>query len=237
MPAFSDRLLSYIKRVEEETGRRVSLEKDRYLGLPGMASGFVDDPSVIIVRLSPELGPGQLEQSVAHEITHGLLRHKKGFPRMILRRQPGEEEALSLSILSSMLEDIPVNKMAHAEGFPLLASNYLDTVRKEEEDIISGKYFSSMHANAQVRKRLMISRYITAWGFLEYFTLDTGSKKILKKFITSFESNCPEESEMALQIREIITQNDIFTSEGYGKVIKLCLKLWELGDLVELKVD
>ncbi len=236
MTELSERLLGYIKKVEKETGRRVFVEKTGDLGLSGMASGFVQDPAGILVRLSPELHGRQLEHSIAHEITHGLLRYKKGFPQIIPRRPLSEKEAISISILCSMLEDIVVNKITYAEGFPLFASNYLETVQKEEEDINKGEYFSSTAMDLDVRNRLMVSRYTTAWGFLEYFDMDFSSKEVLDKFVRSFERYYPKESEMTGQIKDIITQNDIFNPDGYNKIIRRCLKLWGLCDLVELRV-
>lgn len=234
MTKFSEKLLRYIKKVEGETGRRVLIERSGDLGLSGMASGFVEDPDNILVRLSTELNGLQLEHSIAHEVTHGLLRYKKGFPRISPRRRLSEKEAVSVSILCSMLEDIAVNKITYDEGFSLFYYNYLETVQKEEEDITKGKYFSAIALESSLRTMLMVSRYITAWGFTEYFNPDIRSKEVLNRFIRSFENYYPEESEMARRIKDIIRQNDIFTPKGYYEIIRRCLKLWGLYDLVEL---
>ncbi len=236
MAEFSEKLLVYIKKVEDETGRRVLIERSGGLGLSGMASGFVEDAENILVRVSTGLGGPRLEHSIAHEITHGLLRYKRGFPRIIPRGPLSEKDAISISILCSMLEDIAVNKVTYEEGFDLFAPNYLKTVQEEEEDISRTEYFSSTAIDPRIRERLMVSRYITAWGFLEYFAPDAVSKEILERFIRSFETYYPEEFEMAGRIKAIILQNDIFAPNGYYEVLSRCLRLWGLYDLVELRV-
>ncbi len=235
MAELSERLQRYIKKVEEETGRRVLIERSGDLGLSGMASGFVEDPENILVRISTELSGLNLEHSVAHEITHGLLRYKRGFPRVAPRRPLSEKEAVSVGILCSMLEDIAVSKITSDEGFSLFSHNYIETVQKEEADVKNGRYFSSV-GSADLREKLMLSRYITAWGFVQHFNPDIRSKEVLERFLGSFEDNYPEESRMAGRIKDIIGKNDIFSPKGYHEIIRRCLKLWGLYDLVELWV-
>jgi len=235
MAELSEKLLKFIKKVEEETGRRVLIERSGDLGLSGMASGFVEDPDNILVRISAELNGPKLEHSIAHEITHGLLRYKRGYPRVTPRRPLSQKEAISVSILCSMLEDIAVSKITSDEGFSLFSYNYLETVQKEEADVKRGRYFSSIDS-ADLRTMLMISRYITAWGFVEYFNPDVRSKEVLERFLRSFEDHYPQESQEADRIKDVIRKNDIFSAKGYHEVIRRCLKLWGLYDLVELWV-
>ncbi len=238
MLELSDRLKNYIKKAGEETGREVLIEETRDLGLSGIQSGFVQHPARILVMVSPELQGEQLEQSIAHEITHGLLRYGRGFPQITPSRPLSGAETISISILCSMLEDIVVNKIIYEEGFPLFASGYLKTVQKEEKDLRDKSYFRSSAevSDPEVKSRLMVSRYITAWGFLKYFHPDSSSRKILEKFLQSFERHYPQQYQMATRIRDIIIQNDIFTPGGYNQIIRRCLELWRLYDLVELRV-
>jgi hypothetical protein len=231
----SKKLQEYIQKVEEETGRPVLIERSGDLGLSGMSSGFVEDPDNILVRISTELDGPKLEHSVAHEITHGLLRYKRGFPRVTPRRPLREKEAISVGILCSMLEDIAVNKITRDEGFSLFSHNYIEMVEKEESDVIKGRYFSSIDAS-DLREKLMVSRYMTSWAFVEYFDLDIRSKEVLERFLRSFESHYPEESQEAGLIKDIIRENDIFSPKGYHEIISRCLKLWGLYNLVELWV-
>ena len=73
----SPHLMSYLDKVVERTGRRVVVER-RLLPF-GLKAAFQRDPQFIRIFLDPrlDLKSDYAEQSIAHELTHGLLAMQK----------------------------------------------------------------------------------------------------------------------------------------------------------------
>ena len=81
---------------------------------------------------------------------------------------------------------------------------------------------------------LMISRYIVAWGFLEYFDLNLEDFETLKKYLDVFKNTYPLQYDIANKIDQIIIKNNIFSSDGHCKIMNKILKLLKFDDLVEI---
>ena len=75
----SPHLMSYLDKVVERTGRRVPF---------GLKAAFLRDPQFIRIFLDPrlDLKSDYAEQSIAHELTHGLLAYAKGYPDLTAKR-------------------------------------------------------------------------------------------------------------------------------------------------------
>ena len=80
----------------------------------------------------------------------------------------------------------------------------------------------------------MITRYIIAWGFLEYFELSEDAFEILKKYTDVFKDTYPLQYDIASKIKVIITNNNIFSSHGHCKAMIDILKLLKFYDLVKI---
>jgi hypothetical protein len=235
MLKLSEKLNTYIEKIEKETGRPVSIEMVQDVGLRGMKAKFELDPVYICVKIDQNIEMEKYEQSIAHEITHGFLAYKKKYCQLDYIQEPNEIEGKTIDIIVTMIEDIVVNKIIQEEYFQPCPYDYLDKIQNDTKNIRKSKgKIPRLHQDPVLNDWLMILRYIAAWGFLKYFNLNSFSQRVISKFIKCFKKSYPKQYEAAGQIEEIILENNIFTSEGYYKAIKRCLELWNLVDLVKL---
>lgn len=234
MLELSEKLKEFIEKIEKETGRSVSIKMVQDVGLRGMKAAFEIDPEYIRVKIVQNIETKKYEQSIAHEITHGFLAYKKKYCQLDYVQEPNEIEGKSIDIIVTMTEDIVVNKIVQENNFHPYPYDYLDKIQNDTKNICKSKgKFPQLHQEPVLNDRIMILRYIGAWGFLKYFNLDSFSRRVISKFIKCFKKSYPKKYEAAGQIEEIILENNIFTPEGYYKAIKRCLELWNLVDLVK----
>lgn len=234
MLELSEKIKAYIEKIEKETSHSVSIEMVQDVGLRGMKAEFELDPEYIRVKIVQNIETEKIEQSIAHEITHGFLAYKKKYCQLEYLNEPNAIEGMSISIIVTMIEDIVVNKVIQEENFQPYPYDYLDKIQNDTKNIRKSKgSFPQLHQDPLLNGRIMILRYIGAWGFLKYFNLDSFSRRVIYKFIKCFKKSYPKQYEAAGQIEEIIIENNIFTPEGYYKAIKRCLELWNLVDLVK----
>ena len=235
MLELSEKLKAYIEKIEKETGRSVSIKMVQDVGLRGMKAAFEIDPEYIRVKIVQNIETKKYEQSIAHEITHGFLAYKKKYCQLDYVQEPNEMEGKSIDIIVTMTEDIVVNKIVQENNFQPYPYDYLDKIQNDTKNIRKSKgKLPQLHQDPVLNDRIMILRYIGAWGFLKYFNLDSFSRRVISKFIKCFKKSYPKQYEAAGQIEEIILENNIFTSEGHNNAIKKCLDLWNLTNLVEI---
>lgn len=234
----SQKLAGYLREIESETGRQIEFVFTDKLGLPGMSAAFVENPSLIVVLLASgsQVTDRRLEHSIAHEVTHGLLLYKLGYSRPVPKCRLYDKDKRNLSLVCTMIEDIVVNKIIHEAGFSPFSPDYLAVVRRETKSARSGvDHYHIYSADPQFKTRFMVFRYIMAWGFTQYFDLETNARTTIVTFMDSFDKSFPEKSAIAGEIRELVLQNDIFTAAGHYIVVGEVLKLWHLENLVELE--
>ena len=237
MLELSEKIKAYIEKIEKETGRSVSIKMVPDVGLRGMKAEFELDPEYIRVKIVQNIETEKIEQSIAHEITHGFLAYKKKYCQLEYLYEPNEIEENSVNIIVTMIEDIVVNKIINKENFQPYPHDYLVKIQNDTKNIRKSKgRFPQLHQDPVLNDRIMILRYIGAWGFLKYLNLDSFSRRIISKFIKCFKKSYPTQYEAAGQIEKIILENNIFTSEGYNKTIKECLDLWNLTSLVRIYI-
>lgn len=246
----SEKVKAYIKETEEETNREVYIKGIQDVGMIGMTARFMVNCNskniyVEIIELSycDEKGnlkqeQGEIDRTIAHEITHGLLAYKEKYCQF---KFFGDKKDLedSISLLASSIEDIVVNIIIKKNSFKPISQNYLnEVVKPATEDMRKGKdIFERFNYSSILRKSFMMSIYIQAWGYLQYnFDLDNIDKKNLHKLLKVFHKRYPEESKIAEKITKTIKVNNIFTAKGYNEVIKKCLDLWDLTNLVEIYI-
>lgn len=234
MLELSEKLNAYIEKIEKETGRPVSIQMVQDVGLRSMRAVFELDPECIRVKIDQNIEMEDFEQSIAHEITHGFLAYKKKYCQLDYVQEPNEIEGKTIDIIVTMIEDIVVNKIIQEENFQPYPCDYLNKIQNDTKNIRKSKgKIPRLHQEPVLNDRLMILRYIGAWGFLKYFNLDSFSRRVIYKFTKCFKKSYPKQYEAAGQIEEIIIENNIFTPRGYYKAIKRCLELWNLVDLVK----
>ncbi len=245
----SEKVKEYIKKVEDETNREVYIKGVQDVGMPGMAERFKVNCNskniyVEIIELCYCDEKGNLKQeqeeidrSIAHEVTHGRLAYKEKYCQL---RLIGNNYNLidSASLLTSSIEDIVVNTIIKKNSFKPISQSYLnEVVKPATEDMRKRKdIFERFNYSPILRKSFMMSVYIQAWGYLQYFNLGNIDKKNLHKLLKEFHKLYLEESKIAEKITKTILDkdNNIFTAKGYNEVIKKCLDLWKLTDLVRL---
>ncbi|MCK5561835.1 MAG: hypothetical protein KAJ51_14645, partial [Thermoplasmata archaeon] len=72
------KLEEYLKKIDVETGRKIQIQELPSDEMYNMKSAFVYHPSHILILLAKDsnITDPEIEQSIAHEATHGLLVHK-----------------------------------------------------------------------------------------------------------------------------------------------------------------
>ncbi|MBE9569021.1 MAG: hypothetical protein IMF11_00205 [Proteobacteria bacterium] len=233
----SAHLQVYINKVMRETERPVLIQETQDLGLPGMLARTRPHPSHIIVEILPNIPWAQLEQLIAHEITHGYLWYKMGYCQPIMQQEIDDIDRLGVSILVNMVEDIVVNKIVQGEGFRPFAFNYLDMVQRETKAARKGQNIYRDYTEPKIKEKFMVYRYIMAWGFLEYYDIPPKEREIITRFTKAFRYSYPRQYKKAKQVEDIIKENDIFTTTAYCEAIKKVLELWDLDKLVVLSFN
>jgi hypothetical protein len=234
----SEKLATYLNNIQKETGREVKFKNADGVGMPGMVAVFREHPYCIdvLIAADSQLTEAELEHSIAHEATHGLLVYGRGYYTPFLKHALSTTEKRSLDLLFTMIDDIVVNRIIDEAGFSPYSGIYLATVVEETEAVRKGEDYSNQFSDVPLLfSRFMVFRYIIAWGFLKYFNLEPQARRILKTFLNVFKKTYPSHYEMATKIKKIVVNNSIFTPEGHRKTVEGVLKLWGLQDLVELK--
>ncbi len=240
----SEKVKEYIKKVEEETGRSVLLKSVQDVGMPGTCERFIVDcnSKYLLVEIiedcycdpKVDINQEEVDRSIAHEVTHGLLAYKKKYCQFEFIAPIKDELLDSTSILFTMIEDIVVNKRIDENNFQPISQIYLNTVKKLIKDLRKGRDIFEENDIPKYKNSFMILNYIQPWGYLKYFDSDKIDKKTLHKFLKLFQKLYSTQYQEVKTIQEIILKNDIFTSEGFNNTIKECLDLWNLTNLVKL---
>ncbi len=234
---FSDKLRGYLKKIENETEKEVKILESPQLGLKGMWAGFRYHPDflIVIIRSGIHKPDETIERSVAHEATHGYILFKEKYCMAEFDESVEDNERKNIQLIFTMVDDIVVNKIISKNGFKPFGSEYLQMVKKEIEAMVLGQdFYRQFSDDLLFDDLLMISRYIIAWGFLEYFKLDVDEYQIIKKFTAVFEDAYPMQYRIAEKIKQIILQNNIFTSKGHCKTMDEILKLLKFKNLVHI---
>lgn len=234
----SEKLRKYLKKIETETGRQINIQEMPKSELYKMKSAFVHHPTDINILLASgsQITDPEIEQSIAHEATHGLLVYKMKYCVGFFRRTPSAKEKKIITLIFTMVTDIVVNKMIQLEGFLAYSPKYKNMVNQEIVAIQRGvDLYNELLDDPPYRDKHMVFRFILAWGYLKYNELDEVLNETLIDFTKIFKRVYPEQYKIARKIFGMILTNDIFSAEGYKNVIKKVLKQWDVEDLVELK--
>ncbi|MGB9938001.1 MAG: hypothetical protein ACPK7O_09810 [Methanobacterium sp.] len=231
---FSTKLTDYLNKIEKETGKEVKILESPYLGLKGMWAGYRYHPDfiIVIIRSGIEKTNETLERSIAHESTHGYILFKNKYCRADFDEYTSDSEKRDVQMIFTMVDDIVVNKIISENGFEPFGVEYLKVVQKETDAMISGfDFYSQFSDDVLFSNLLMITRFIVAWGFLEYFEISDDVYVILKKYTSVFKDTYPLQYDIAIQITKIILDNDIFSSNGHCEAMKEILNLLKFHDL------
>ncbi len=241
-PNFSSRLTDFMNKIEKETRRDIKIIESPDLGLAGISAAYRyhQDYIVIVITVGIRRTEVDLERSIAHEAAHGYLMHKLKFCRPVFNKKADDNYQRDVQLLFTMVDDIVVNKIIEENGFHPFGSEYLPMVEMETKVATGGEiegedFYKKFSDDPRLEAILMVSRYLLAWGFLDYFQLEPGEREVITSFTKTFETYYPHYYSRAHEMRDIILKNDIFSAEGQCKAVQEILDLWKLGDLVELE--
>ncbi|MGZ4856782.1 MAG: hypothetical protein ACXVZU_00250 [Methanobacteriaceae archaeon] len=235
----SHRLKTYLQKVEEETGRPIKILESKNLGVRGISVGFRYHPQYILIIINPTVKRSitDLERSIAHEATHGYILHRLGYCRPLFSHETPEKIQQMTHLLFTMVEDLVVNKIIQDNGFLPFGSEYIPMLKREvdvaEKGEQSGESFYHLFSpDPQTEDILMISRYIIAWGFLNYHSFEKDVQDQIQEFLQKFQQNYSHHYPRAKIVQEIILKHDIFTAKGQCEAIKEIIALWGLENQV-----
>ncbi len=232
------RLESYLKKVEDETSKEVKIVESRDLGIEGMLSAFRYNPDsiIIIIKAGADRSKKDLIRSIAHEATHGVLIFKMGYCRLDFKQEVPDQIIKNARLLFTMLDDIVVNKIIQDNGFSPFGSEYIPSVKREIKAALNGENIYLNYSRDVVFDQvLMISRYVIAWAFLEYYNLENHHQEILNEFLRAFQKSFAHDYKLANKITRIISKHDIFNPEGHKRIIFEILSLWGWQETLNIK--
>ncbi|MGZ7043512.1 MAG: hypothetical protein ACXVHM_02880 [Methanobacterium sp.] len=233
----SSKLKNYLDKIEKETDKEIKILESPHLGLKGMWAGYRYHPHfiIIIIRSGVQKTNEALERSIAHEATHGYILFKNKYCRAEFIQDISANEKKDIQMIFTMVDDIVVNEIIQENGFDPFGDEYLAVVAKEIESMIAGvDIYRQFSDDLLFDDLLMITRYIIAWGFLEYFELNHETYDTLNKYINVFKDTYPLQYDIASKIEKIIINNDIFSSEGHCKAMIEILKILKFYDSVKI---
>ena len=237
---YTKKLKKYLNWVEVQTGRKIVISERPPEELYKMKSAFIHHPKHLMILLaSGSVGTDpEIEQSIAHEATHGLLVYKMGYCLGFFTRGLDAKEKKLVTLVFTMVSDIVVNKMIQDEGFMPYNPKYPAMVQAEIHAMENGIKLYDRDLDPEdpsYYDKHLAFRYTLAWGFLKYFDLDEDMLELLRNFSTEFQMRYTDQFQMSLTIQGIIMTHDIFSTDGYRRVVDDLLVLWNLAELVELR--
>jgi hypothetical protein len=233
-----DKLISYLKKIEKETSKPIKILESNDLGLKGMLSAFRYHPDqiIIIIKKGVKRSDPDLVRSIAHEATHGYLIFKLGYCRPVFKDNASENHMKNAHLIFTMMDDIVVNKIIQENGFPPFGSEYLVSMNFETKSALKGEnIYQKFSEDPIFDSILMVSRYIIAWSFIEFYNIGENEKEAIKRYLTTFESNFPEEMGLVSKIKYVIKNNDIFIASGHCQAIEEILDLWDIKKFLKLE--
>jgi len=239
LPQLSDTLQRFYSFVESESGRTISLQQAAFVGLQGMNFAFAHHPTDIVIEyVLPFNGTiDQLEEALSHEAGHGLLTYGRGYTHLELKQKTDNVAVFSLSVIATMIDDVPVNKLIQDHGFRTRNKSYARQVSREAK--FARRKDMSIYRNTGPNdltvKRFGISRYVSAWTCLQYLTISSDQRDALRKFRKNFKRAYPDLYREGLTICEHFKAHDVFTSTGHENILKNVVSLWNLSDYVNFK--
>jgi hypothetical protein len=235
VPMVSERLADYLKQVETKTQRAVVVYIEPEQATSSGGSAFfnhtTDGELRITLTYPVDFSSEHTEASIAHEATHGLLIYGENYcnagfrmPRAVESRQ--QFDALqgqfgAFEVMTSILEDINVDKRIQNAGFVPVDDVYRDNLREGLDAARTGRDPYPRGVRRQHRMAHNIfNNYILAWAFREYLILSDEDRALMTDYITAFEAAYPEDFERAQQIRNLIETHNIFTRQGHGQILR-----------------
>lgn len=238
-PQLSEKIKDFFEYVKGETGKPIQIQQSKSVGLKGMNFAFTHDPSFIIIKVVLPFGGSidQFEQSLAHEACHGLLTYSRGYIHLKPVNRIEKNVSFSLSVIGTMVDDVPVNRLVQDHGFYPYGENYIRMVKSEAKSASrrDRTIYNNTGPDEDSRKRFMIFRYVTAWVYLQYFKMNSLHRASLQKFRKLFRRAYPEIGKEGSKICGYFKKHDVFSKEGHEEIVKKVLCDWNLAEFIKIE--
>lgn len=162
----STKIQEYIVEIESITSKKVVIEEVSNVGLQGMIARYIPGDEIINVQILLGKDGSELENSIAHEITHGYLDIAKGYCYPIPKRELSSIEKQTASLIFTMIDDIVVNKIIFDRGFLPYSPTYIPNVEKEIRSFNKKIDHYAEFFDIGFRSKFKIFRFILAWVYL-----------------------------------------------------------------------
>ena len=230
-------LSDYMRKVEEETGRRVCVTHSKVAMLSRQT--WQPNKTYILVILDPaaNITDSDFVEGVAHEITHGKLIYGRSYPAYITLDEASESERKTISLLISLLADVVVNKTIQDEGFEPFPPQYIETTKEETLAALAGRdVYLSRYPDAYFRRRFIGTRYLLAWAYLRYYDLLDDDKDVLTAYLRAAEARFPDEIALANSVQVAMEQHNLFSPDGFRQAVNAAFKAWHLDYLIREEI-
>ena len=230
-----EKLSKYLEWIENETGRQIDFQTQDSVGLSGMSYAFRTHPSKIVICTTNDvdLSHTKHSDSIAHEATHGYVLYQLGYCSLSPKVKLTQTEQKTISLLRSLIDDIIVNRIIAKKGFCWDAGIYFGTIAEETRAARRGTdYYMAFSNDPTFKFRFIAQRYVVAWVYINYFDLDTNKRNRLQNFMDSFSRRYQKQVEMAKEIINVLSCNDVFSIEGHKEVLKRVVPIWGLESKV-----
>ncbi|MHA1758489.1 MAG: hypothetical protein ACTSVV_17115, partial [Promethearchaeota archaeon] len=191
-------------------------------------------PKIYIgLRNSKDLFVQKYERTFAHEATHSYLQLNLGYLSFIPIKKVTRQTEIEIVHVTTLTEDIVVNKIIQEHGFAPLSSNYInhliDTIDK-----IKKKNSYNNDISPKNRIKIFIC-YMTAWLNLKYLSLDHSENKFLKDYLIELKKFYPKIEEKFDTLLKSFSEFDVFTKKGHSQILKRVLDFFNFSNLGEFK--
>lgn len=225
----SSEIKSYLDMVENKTKFNIAITATSFLqnGMPAVFSYNLENKDMNITLVLERIKNNEdLNYYIIHEATHGLLFFGQDFANLKGFVAVTEKEKCLRDLLMTMVDDIVVNSICDKYGVGPFPSVYLEVVEREIKQINENNY---NHPS-----KYKVSRYISAWSFIEYFNLDQNNISILQEYLNVFQAKFNDEYHECREIIKIIQKNDIFSPNGNSAICEGVAKLWGLNEKMKM---
>jgi hypothetical protein len=227
---FSPRLISYAAEIEETTGREVvvswgTLSPQAWCEFDGRT------PDIVDIRLSKDSRTAaEAEHDVAHKIAHARLFFIEKYPSWRAENEaalsPGR--VLALQLLESLPKDIVADSVIFDRGFGR-RPDLLPIVKQTTAAMKSGREAFRSDLPFGVRALDMANLATYTYGMVYYSEAFQREAGAIGFWYTLLRKHYPREWKYIRPCQVAVTENDIFTAEGYAAAFRAILGVFGIS--------
>ncbi len=228
----------YLASIETEIGGSLEYTIVADLALRGNDFGYEvgqDNQTVLVTQRAFLPTTAHFEAGFAHEATHWLLGFR-GYAQPKPKKKLSDLENEYISICQTMVQDLVVNRLIEDNGFKvcgdrLVALMVLETEAHLKGGITYGKGDFAKDGKLQTMQRVM--KRLLYEASLDYPGTSLSDRTAILAFLKAHGETCPLDVTHSETIQAFIKSEDIFTTEGYKKVVNEVASFWGISSLVD----